>query len=148
IPALATDSVSAVQSSLSSLEAWLGEGSNGKAWKAFLDLPALDAEVAKKDNADLAVVERSLKQLQSGAKGLELEPFSNLRSALEAWNGELQISKFPSLSAAAQSFADKARPISADEVATRKKALSEAVAKLDKYLTGANGQAWKKYLKL
>ena len=73
------DSSAPVQAALSAAETWLGSGATRDGWNQFLNLPALDAEVAKKEGADSAIVAATLKQLNSGAAGLELPHFVKLR---------------------------------------------------------------------
>ncbi len=136
------------RAALTSLEAWLAASPQAEGWRAYLNLPALDAEAGKKAEADPAVLDAVLKQLDSAAPGLELAPFAKVRDALRPWADELKIARAPSLSEAALGFGDQFRQIPDSEVEADKALLESTAAKLDKYLLagGANGAAWKKYL--
>jgi hypothetical protein len=140
------DSSAAVRASLASVESWLGSGPNAEAWAKYLDLAALAAQLQKGDKADRAAVAAVQEKLASGAAGLELPPFAKLREAVAQWGDELEILQAPNLSAAALGAEKDFRPISDADVSTSKAALQAAAAKLDRYLTGDNGAAWKKYL--
>jgi hypothetical protein len=134
---------------LDQLEKWLGSGENGKKWSAYLNLPSLRTELAKKDSADPAPIAAVLKQLKSGAAGLDMEPFAKLRSALEAWSQELAIERSTDLAQAATDAEAGFQPISDAQLAESRSKLQTAAAKLDTHLKrlGANGAAWKKYLR-
>lgn len=135
-----------VSNALGSLDSWLGEGPSAAGWSSYLNLPVLRAELAKGNAADLATLEAVEKKLQSGAPGLDLPRFQTLRSALEAWTDELAIQQAPSLAAAVLASESNFRPITDADVAKSKAAFQAAATKLDAYLTGSNGAAWKKYL--
>ena len=143
-----TKSSAQVKKTLNNLEAWLAKGPNGPSWERYLDLPALRTALAKDGDADLAAVAAVLKQLESGSAGLELEPFSKLREATAQWSDELSIAKTP-LPEAALAAEAGFRPITDADVAAAKTSLQTEVAKLDHYLAagGANGAAWKEYLR-
>ncbi|MEX0677881.1 MAG: hypothetical protein WD063_12440 [Pirellulales bacterium] len=135
-----------VRAALGKLESFLGSGKNAEAWAAFLNLAELRAQLEKGDQADASAARAVQKQLHSSAKGLELEPFAKLREAVDEWSEELVILKAPSLSEAALGAQAHFRPITQADVALAKSALQSAVAKLNRFLSGANGAAWKKYL--
>ncbi len=136
----------AVRSALASLDAWLGTGATADGWSSFLRLPTLREELAKGDQADVAALQTVEKQLRSDTPGLELPRFVALREALENWTDELTIRQAPSLGQAALASEANFRPITAADVAASKAELVSASEKLDAYLTGSNGAAWKKYL--
>jgi hypothetical protein len=136
----------AVTEALGGLESWLRESGGLAGWSTYLNLPGLQAELTKGNSADLAVLKVVEKNLQSGAPGLDLPRFKALREALENWTAELAIVQAPSLPAAVLAAEANFRPITEADVAVSKAALAAAAAKLDAYLTGSNGAAWKKYL--
>ncbi|MEX0978221.1 MAG: hypothetical protein WDZ48_05190 [Pirellulales bacterium] len=140
------DSTAPVRAAVGSVDSWLGAGKNQEAWATYLNLASLRAELAKGDKADPAAVETVHKQLASGAAGLELPQFARLRDAVAMWVGELKIAQAPSLEEAVLSAEATFRPITDADVATSKNALESAAANLNRFLSGANGAAWKKYL--
>ncbi len=142
------ESAAPVRKALAALETWLGTGPIRDGWNRYLNLPALDAEVAKGDAADQAVVAGVLKQLETGAAGLQLEQFAAPREALSDWIEQLTIAKAGGLPEAVLASQSAVHPITDADVAAAKDKLQKAVAALDKYLTaaGANGAAWKEYL--
>jgi hypothetical protein len=143
---LGEDSAAAVHKAVSNVESWLGSGPNAEAWANFLNLKALVAELDKGDKADRATVVAVDEKLKSGAAGLERAQFVKLRAAVGQWADELGVLQAPSLSAAALGAETGFRPITDADVATSKAALQSAAAKLDRYLAGSNGAAWKTYL--
>lgn len=144
--AQSTSSDEPVRKALTKLHKFLGDGDNAKAWDKYLKLSALEAEVAKADAADPAVVSDVTKQLGSGAAGLDSAPFVKLREALQPWAEELALAKSPDLSDAASKLTDKFQAPTADELTSAKDALKAAITKLDKQLAGPNADAWKAYL--
>ncbi len=141
------DSATPVQTALANLHGLLGTGPNATAWAKYLNLPGLEAELKKGSDADTAVIGAVVKQLESGAAGLELAQFRSLRTALVNWNDDLAVAKAPSLSEAAQAAESQFRPVPPEAVANAKSTLVSAATKLDKFLTGANGKAWRDYLR-
>ncbi|MEX2111877.1 MAG: hypothetical protein WD845_01750 [Pirellulales bacterium] len=147
--AWATAETAAVQASsaLESLDAWLSGGPTAKGWDEFLRLDALRAELPKGNDADPAIIDVVVTRLDSAAPGLELPKFRELRAALGIWSEELAIAKAGSLSKAALAAESKYVPLAAAEAAATKAQLAEAAAKLDKYLAGDNGKAWRDFLR-
>src|SRR5262245_20194469 len=84
-----------VQAALASLNSWLG--ANAGNWSAYLNLPSLEAELKKGADADPAVVDAVVRQLDSGAPGLELARFRKLRAALAHWADQLATAKVPNV---------------------------------------------------
>jgi hypothetical protein len=144
--ARADDSAATVRQALAQLDTFLGSGANAEAWAKYLDLAALRSALAPGEKVDRQAVAGVAKQLASGAKGLELKQFVALRTAVDAWLAELEILQAPNLGDAVLAAEAGFRPITDAEVAASKSALEAAAAKLDRYLSGANGAAWKKYL--
>jgi hypothetical protein len=77
--------VDEVRRSVDDLHRWLGEGANGKQWKAFLKSDQLTAELAKGDQADPAVVAEVLAQYASGTAGLDRNHFQAVKNSLTKW---------------------------------------------------------------
>jgi len=136
-----------VQVALADLQTWLGKGDTLKGWSAYLVLEPLKSELAKGDQADPHAIAATLSKLQSDTPGLKLPRFEKLRIALVALNDHLTVLNIKDLPAAAAKAENEFQPITDDQLAAAKVALQKAVAKLDKYLSGANGAGWKKYLK-
>ncbi len=144
---LADASPAAVKKSLSDLDAWLARGSTAKGWASYLDLPALRAELAKGQGANLATIQAVAGKLNGKAPGLELPPFRALSDAVADWAATLAIRQAPSLSRAVLDSQSGFTPVTPEQVATAKASLVTATAQLDRYLSGANGTKWKKYLR-
>lgn len=147
--AQADDSGAQVRTALSELESWLGPGANGKKWSEYLQLPALRAELDKQDKRDPAALAAVLKQLDSGAAGLQLARFAKLRSALREWSEDLAITQAPGLPEAAVAAEASFHPISEADLAGAKAAVEGAVARLDRFLKsgGPNAAGWKEFLR-
>ncbi|MBI3837102.1 MAG: hypothetical protein HY288_04105 [Planctomycetia bacterium] len=146
--AWAAEGAAPVLAALQNLNAWLNSGPNAKGWVDYLNLPALEAEAVKGASADPAVIAKTIKQLDSGANGLELAPFRNLRHALVEWSIDVVVAK-AGLPQAALESESNFQPITDADVAAAKTALEAAAVKLDAFLTasGTNGTAWKEYLR-
>jgi hypothetical protein len=144
--ARAEDLAAPAKTALAELQTWLGKGATGKGWTTFLSLDALAPELDKGDQADLPVIESTLAKLKSGAPGLQMKQFEKLRAALIALGDQIAVARVSDLPAAAAQAQDQFKPVSDEQLAAGKTALLAAHAKLDKYLSGANGAAWKKYL--
>ena len=151
-PAVAAQRVSAaevdvVAPAVASLRAWLDHQPNGKGWVDYLNLPALETEVAKGKEANPKVGMDVLKALSSGAPGLELPQFAELRKALRDWPAELIVERSPNLAKAATALEANFQPPSESDVASAKAAAEAAVSRLDRYLK-ANPRVeagWKTY---
>lgn len=144
--ARADDAAAPVRAALGKLDSWLGSGKNAQAWDKYLDLTALRAQLKLGNQADREALAQVQKQLASGANGLELKQFARLRTALDTWIAQLEIAQAPSLSAAVLGAESRFRPITAADVSQAKASLEQATDKLDGFLSGENGAAWKKYL--
>jgi len=144
--ARAEDSASAARTALAELRTWLGNGPHGQGWTTFLALDALAPELDKGDKADPAAIEAALAKFNSGAPGLQMAQFHRVRDALIALSDQLAVATVGDLPDAATKAQDKFQAVSDEQLAAAKAALDAAYAKLDKYLSGDNGAAWKKYL--
>ncbi len=140
------DTAAGAGGALAEVDSWLGTGATAEGWDRYLNLSALREQLERGDQADLKTVQGVLEKLNSAAPGLERPRFARLRDAVGQWADELVIVQAPSLSEAVLSVQDEFRPLTDEDVATSKAALQTAADKLDRYLTGANGAAWKKYL--
>ncbi len=134
------------RAALAKFQAWLDAGPYGTAWATYLKLAPLGPELEKGDKADAAVIDGVLKKLNSGAPGLELPQFAPLREALAALSDQLAVAQIGDLAEAAAKAEGAFQPPTEQQVAADKAALAAAAEKLGKYLSGANGKAWKKYL--
>mgnify|MGYP006908204921 CR=1 FL=1 len=137
-----------VSAALEDLQQWIGSGANGKAWAKYLHLDALQDELAKGDEADQEVVGQVIQQLDSSAKGLEMARFRKLREALATWLDDLAVAQAEGLPEAALHAESSFEPPTAEYAEATKAKLASAVAKLNDYLTGDNGQRWRDYLGL
>jgi len=129
---------------LVNLEGYLSRHTTGEGWRGYLQLPELKAELAKGSAADHAVIARTLQLLSSGAPGVELPRFKELRIAL---SGVLATSP-EHYSSWAGALSGNYKPLTDAEFQAAKRRLAAAVRKLDAYLTpgGENGKKWKSYL--
>ena len=133
------------QQALADLQAWLGQNENADRWRQYLKLQQLEEQIAAGPQADQAVLAEILNQFESGANGLDLRRFADVRSALQDWRNErLQGLDLP---AVAQASRDDLTPLSAEDVAAAKQQVALRARELEQLLGGgANGEAWKKYI--
>lgn len=82
--------VDRLSSALADLEAWIGDGDNGQRWRKQLRIADLHAELAKRAEADPAVVARVLHRFTAKTPGLEKAGFAATRTALADWLKELK----------------------------------------------------------
>jgi hypothetical protein len=148
--ARADEPVGGADKAFSQVQSWLGTGQNATAWGQYLDFTALEAQLAKGNQADPAIVEQLRKKLESGAPGLDLPPFAALREAVARWANELKVANTQDLSQAAIDSEGDFRPLSDQDLASSHAAAKTAAERLDTYLraSGRNGAAWKSFLGL
>ncbi len=135
--------------SLEALNAWLGPGANGDRWRSYLQLEPLQAEIAKDDAADPAVVLRSLQQFRSDAKGLDLAPFRKVADALGHWFAELREPLASDMVKYALAAGKDYAPISLTQFALVRSDLRDKAHTLEQAL-GADtplARGWKEYLR-
>lgn len=120
---------------LDRLDAWLGSGANGDAWRNYLEIGSLRDEIAKGAEADPAVVSRTQRQLRTEAKGVDLAPFAEVRTAAQTWAHELRKGFGDDLSELAWSSRHDFLPISAEEFRQIRGAMRARAGELE--------QAWK-----
>ena len=78
---------------------------------------------------------------------MELPKFRALRDAVVDWSADLAVAQAGGLPQAATAAQERFEPIAPAEDSRTKAALEAALGKLDKYLSGANGQAWRTFLR-
>ena len=135
-----------IQQSLANLQTWLGQNENADNWRQYLRLQQLEEQIAAGEQADSAVLTSVLQQFETGANGLDLRRFADVRNALRDWRIErLQNLDLPAL---VQASRDDFTPITAEDVADAKEQVASQAEALEQYLSsgGANGEAWKRYL--
>jgi hypothetical protein len=147
--ASAADPGAPARAALGELQSWLKGQPAAKGWIDYLNLSGLETELGKGNDADPAVIRATIKQLDSGATGLDLTQFKQLGEALRPLPDDLVIATAPSLSEAALRSESNFRPISDTEVADAKTQLEAASKKLDRYLIsiGTKGTPWREYLR-
>lgn len=145
VNALASPASDRTQRTFADLQTWLGQNENADRWRQYLQLQQLEEQIAAGAQADQAVLASILNQFESGANGLDLRRFADVRSALQEWRNErLQGLDLPAL---AQASRDDFTPITAEDVAAAKEQVALRARELDQLLGGgANGEAWKKYI--
>lgn len=137
-----------LQVALARLEQFLGSGPNAQAWRTYLDVDQLQAELTKGLQADPAVLARCWRKFSGDAPGLELPPFVAVREALaEKWRALVAPSadKLPEAIKNASYLFVPFTPKSVEQAGQK---LAAALKKLHAFLQpgGANGAAWEKYL--
>lgn len=138
-----------VRAALERMHQWVGAGENGRRWKAYLKSDQLQAELADPAAADASALEEVLAQYDSSAAGLQMPRFAAVRQALRQWIASLPPPTPEQLVAAAGRAKEAFAPVTDEDLERARSRLAEAVRRLDRYLTpgGANGRAWKTYLK-
>jgi len=137
------------RTALGRLQAWLGDGENGRRWNEYLQSEALAAELAKGRQANAEVVAEVLQRYgRAGVKGLDQAPLVAVRRALEAWLDAAGIPPSDRLPQLARAEKERFRPVPPRRLVRARARLVRRFDQLDTYLQagGANGQAWKKYL--
>jgi hypothetical protein len=140
----------AVTAELDKLDVWLGSGDNGNRWRAYLHTAEIRAELAKGDDADPAVIARSLQRFAGAAKGLELAPFVAARNAIEAQLSAIKSRYGNDLARLAWASRGDHTPVSAEQFEKIRADLRAKVEKLRAALSSAPGGAkgWTDYLHL
>ncbi len=138
----------AALAALDAMDGWLGDGPNGDRWREYLHTAEIRAELAKGDEADLAVIARQLQHFRSAAIGLDLAPFVDAREAVNRWLGgqrEQFADDLPWLALASRS---DHTPITEAQFAAIRRDLREKIAALDAALARqpSIARAWKEYL--
>jgi hypothetical protein len=92
-----------LQDNLAQLEQFLRGTSNGPGWRAFLGTQRLHAELGRGDSPDLTVLDEVHSKLNSGHRGLELQPFRRVARDLGHYTAGLRATQTPDIQ---QAFAD------------------------------------------
>lgn len=139
-----------VQQALSEQNAWLSGQKYESGWNKYLRTPELKEQLQKGEAASPNVVRDILEKYQTKAPGLRLPEFTSTRRALTDWLTALSQPKLADLPALARQAKSEYKPVSKADLLTRQVALEAAVRRLDRFLknSGANGEGWRKYLKL
>ncbi len=72
------------------LNVWLGDDNKADGWRESLGLPALETQAALGHRADAETLFRIFRQFDSGANGLEMPPFNDVRNAIARHLHQLQ----------------------------------------------------------
>jgi hypothetical protein len=131
------------QTALTNLENWLKTSPGGAGWRDYLKLDALKAEIASGDKRDAQV--ESLQQLSSGAAGLNLKPFAQLRRALLS----PLTAKPQDMPELIRKIGENFNPVNDTTVNSEYAKLYSALMRLERFLARDPIQSahWKKYLK-
>lgn len=95
-----------LNANLASLEQRLSRSAQGAGWRRFLQLDALKDEIARDGEADIAVLEETLRRFESGHQGLEMPMFRDVATSLRAYVTALRAIQTPDLQAMFQQRID------------------------------------------
>lgn len=145
----ANSSSAEVQSSLKTLNTWLGNGAAGKGWRKFLETDKLSEQLALGAKADKEVVASILSKFESRTPGLEQPHFAAVRNPLAAWYAELSMPQASELPAYALEQKGNYKPLTDEQVAAGRKKLQAALNNLGRTLPARSkiGAGWRKYLR-
>jgi hypothetical protein len=130
----AQSSAARVESALKSLHQWVGTGAKGEGWRSHLMSDELEAQLAKRENADRLVVSAILARYSGSEAGLELRRFVAVRQALAAWLDELPPVAVSDLVAAARQTRTEFSKKSDADVQQALRRLDQAVADMDRVM--------------
>lgn len=138
-----------VRAALQRMHQWVGTGQNGQRWRTYLKSDQLMAELTEPGQADASALEEVLARYESSATGLDMPRFAAVRKALRQWIDSLPRPSTEQLVKAARQAKEAFKPVSDKKLERARSRLAGAVERLDAYLVtgGANGDAWKAYLK-
>ena len=141
--------VGVLSSLLDDLDVWIGDEANGDKWRKYLRSPELREQLARGADADPAIVSRALQQYQSGANGLDMTRFVEVRAALAIWLGALQAQYGDDLPKRVWAARGDHVPVSRERLASVQGELRSAARSLEAAITGTTpfAQQWKAYLK-
>ncbi len=133
------------RAALRSLETYLHRHPTGPGWDSYLQLQALDRELARGSLADRAVINTTLELLNSGVPGSELPKFTALRKALY----QTLLSTRQDLPTAFAASKNQFRNVTDAEVQAARTNLQQKLSALRSYLQGRpTGPGWSTYLRL
>lgn len=132
------------------LNAWLSDSPAAQGWRDYLKLDLLEGELAKGRAADPAHLEEVLKQLKSGAPGLDKSEFQAVAKALPAWIAEVQLGTPDRVVAALKEAKGKFAPLTPDQVEASRVAALKSVEQLKTFLSKdpKRAAAWNEYFGL
>lgn len=139
---------SAVVEAWTAVDRWLDRSPSGPGWRKFLGSDDLERQITASVTPQPATVAAVLKQLRSGAPGLEHARFQALENALSAWLLQLSQSlPISELAGQCEQAADAFEPVSEQELAWHRAAAQEAYENLEKYLAdNPHREDWAKFL--
>jgi len=149
-PIIPIEELLELRAALVQLDAYLGNGPNGRAWRELLLIDELRKHADRNSmSTDHEAVGRVLERFQSREPGLEKAPFVRVRAAIQAWLDRGPGLQPEDLVALAASTKGEFRPATEQDIAAARERLATSLTRLDAYLTkgGKNGLAWKKYLR-
>jgi hypothetical protein len=146
----ATTSEELLHAALARQDAWLGADQNAAQWRLYLLDGQLESLLHQGSAADPVAVGAVLAQYRSGAPGLELGPFAEVRRSLTAWWNSLPAPKAEDLPAKARAMKAVFFPYTPVDQADAKAELLAAIERLNAALAGqgARGDDWRQYLTL
>ena len=145
-----SESAQQVDAALDVLRQWLGEDNNGERWNNFLKTAALDKEIAKGTQADVAVLREILEVYAGDTPGLDQRRFVAVRRALAEWVYVLSLPPANELPQMIRSAKEDFSPIDTGRVQESRRALLASLEQLERFLaTGGERKesGWKEYLR-
>lgn len=149
VPGRAETSRERVARNLDELHLWLETSKYADAWKSLLRSDALQQELARGAEADTQVVTSVLDRYSQPHASLRRQRFVAVRESLERWLADLRRPSPTELAEQARSATEAFAPPSDQQLARRRAALRQAVARLDRFLSRGGVEkerAWKAYL--
>jgi hypothetical protein len=130
------------------LQDWLAPSENGPGWRSYLEVEALDRQLALGRRADVGVVRRIAARYWAEHAGLDLPRFRAVRGRLEAWLDDLSLPRLSELPAALRAARESFRRPSPGELAASRQRVRQVMAALSEFLgDDENGRGWKRYLR-
>lgn len=134
-----------VATALAELQGWLGDGSNGRRWNAYLLHDVLREQLEAED-PDPAKINQVLNRYRSSVQGLALRPFVAVREALTDWQRQLKASRAgDDLAGLATASAGDFQPVTAADEQAARQAVRDRAAQLVRYL-GPQAAGWQDYI--
>ena len=133
---------------LAALNAWLGAGPNGDAWRNYAGLDVLENELTTGLWPRRDLLQGVLERLSAAHQGLDRPAFAQLRTALSALVAELPQTKADDVAALIEAAKQVPfKPISDAKVEAARRAAQRSLDKLTEYLRGIEvGPGWMEYL--
>ncbi|NIL99255.1 MAG: hypothetical protein GTO53_14420, partial [Planctomycetales bacterium] len=144
----ASPAASQVTTALDTLDSWLQTSAQGAGWSAYLQNDTLRAQLAKGDQAEVAVVSAILAQYQSAVPGLDAWRFVAVRKALRQWSDQLAGQNTENLLAATRSLPVRVTAPTSSQLEAAQRDVRRALAGLNRFLrrSPARAAGWKAYL--